>query len=289
MRITSTWGRAARLSRKKASFPRGRVRGSPPETITSRISGWSRTYSTMRSSSRETLSQPPRFIVARLRGAESAIHGADVGRHQQGAVGVAVGQAGDGRVLVLVERVVLLGLGGAGQFQRGGDRLEADRVGRVEGVDQGEVVGRDGRLVFGLEGVEGPGVPRARSAAVRRAAWGSGRRAATANASRPSRRRARRPSRGVGEGGRGLGGSSPSGAGAPPVMATSVLVEVERSPIAVEAPLFRKGEWGPVAKAEPPGSSDSKERPISHKANPGAPLGFRCLRSPCQRQGPHRD
>ena len=44
-----------------------------------------------------------------LAGAEPAIHGADVGRDQQGPVGVAVGQAGDGRILVLVERVVFLG------------------------------------------------------------------------------------------------------------------------------------------------------------------------------------
>ncbi len=35
--------------------------------MTSRISGWSATYSTIRRSSRETESHPPRFIVARLR------------------------------------------------------------------------------------------------------------------------------------------------------------------------------------------------------------------------------
>ncbi len=57
----------SRLSTKNASFSSGKVSGSPPEMITSWISGWSRTYSTIRRSSRETASQPPRFIVARLR------------------------------------------------------------------------------------------------------------------------------------------------------------------------------------------------------------------------------
>jgi hypothetical protein len=87
--------------------------------------------------------------------AEPAIHGADVRRDQQRAVGVAVGQAGDRRVLVLVERVLFLGAGGAGQLRGGGDRLEPDRIGRVEPIDQGEVVRGDRQLVLGLEDVQG--------------------------------------------------------------------------------------------------------------------------------------
>ena len=38
-------------------------------------------------------------------------------------------QAGDGRILVLVERVVFLGPDRAQQFQRRRDGLEADRIG----------------------------------------------------------------------------------------------------------------------------------------------------------------
>ena len=49
------------------SLPTGSVSGSPPETITSRISGCSRTYSIIRWSLRLGASQPPRSMVARLR------------------------------------------------------------------------------------------------------------------------------------------------------------------------------------------------------------------------------
>ena len=66
-----------------AAWPCGSVSGSPPETMTSRISEWSRTYSIMRSSLR-LIGIP---AAAHHRGpfprAETAVHGADVRRDDQ--------------------------------------------------------------------------------------------------------------------------------------------------------------------------------------------------------------
>ncbi len=101
---------------------------------------------------------PPAAALHRgaLARAEPAIHGADMCCHEQRAVGVAVRQAGDGRVLVLIERVILaVGPDSAGQFEWRGDRLEPDRVVRFGGVNQGEVVGRDGELVLRLKCLDG--------------------------------------------------------------------------------------------------------------------------------------
>ena len=94
------------------------MRGSPPETITSRISGWSRTYSTIRSSSRETESQPPRFMVARLRVQNRQYIVQTCVVTSRCAIGVAVRQPRHGGVLVLVERVVLGDDGLALEFLR---------------------------------------------------------------------------------------------------------------------------------------------------------------------------
>ena len=102
--------------------------------------------------------------------AEAAVHRADVGRHQQGAVGVAVGQAADRRVLVLVERVLLARPRPSRPAPRRGDRLEPDRVVGIEGVDQREVVGGDRQLVAGPGGGRGPAARRRRRGGARRAA-----------------------------------------------------------------------------------------------------------------------
>ncbi len=70
--------------------------------------------------------------------AEAAVHGADVGCHKQRAIGITMRQARDGRIFVLVERVFLSP--GSTQFPGGRDRLESDRVERVQPIDQRKVV-----------------------------------------------------------------------------------------------------------------------------------------------------
>src|SRR5881392_4007757 len=115
MRMTSTCGMIARLSRKNRSLAAGNVSGSPPETITSRISGWSRTYSIIRSSSRLTASHPPRTMVARFR--------------------VQMRQAAHRHVLVFFEGVFQLVAERVLGFERTGHRLEPNGVVRVVTVD----------------------------------------------------------------------------------------------------------------------------------------------------------
>ena len=87
--------------------------------------------------------------------AEAAIHGADVRGDQQGPIRIAVRQARHRRVLVLFERIFQLVPRLVAHLQRRGDRLQANRIVRVVGVDQREVVRRNGELVLGLEGADG--------------------------------------------------------------------------------------------------------------------------------------
>ena len=112
-------------------------------------------YSIIRSSLRLTASQPPRHHGGPLAGAEAAVHGADVGRDQQRAVGVAVRQAA-APASPCPPRAGLPARSPTGSLlQRRGHRLQPDRVVGIVGVDQGEVVRRDGELVLGLQGADG--------------------------------------------------------------------------------------------------------------------------------------
>ena len=82
---------------------------------------------------------------------------------QQRPVGIAVRQAGDGGILVLVERVILFGSHRAHQFQGRGNGLEPDRVGGVVAIDQREIIGWNGQLVLGGQLIErGPLLGRER-------------------------------------------------------------------------------------------------------------------------------
>ena len=105
MRITSTWSIAARLvqeERELGQRQRQRVAAGDDDVADLGVLA-------------DVLDHPlvvaadgvPAAAVhgAPLARAEPAVHGADVRRDQQRAVGVAVRQAGDGRVLVLFQRV----------------------------------------------------------------------------------------------------------------------------------------------------------------------------------------
>ena len=155
MRITSTWWIAARFSRKNRSLAvrqRERVAAGDDHVADLRVLA-------------DVLDHP--LVVAAdgvpaaadhgrpLARAEPAIHGADVRGDQQGAVGIAVRQARHRRVLVLFERILQLVAGRVLGLERRGDRLQADRIVGIVGVDQREVVRRDGELVLGLQGADG--------------------------------------------------------------------------------------------------------------------------------------
>ncbi len=78
----------------------------------------------------------PSFHGRSLARAKATVHGANMRCHEQGPVGVAVGQPRDRRVLVLVERIVLaVDSRGAGKLHRRRNRLQADRVERVEAIN----------------------------------------------------------------------------------------------------------------------------------------------------------
>ena len=76
-------------------------------------------------------------------GAVTAVHGALVGDQQQHAVGIAVSQAGGGRIGVLVQRIGILIIGIL-QLLGAGDSHLADGIKRIVQIDQGQIVGGDG-------------------------------------------------------------------------------------------------------------------------------------------------
>ena len=76
-------------------------------------------------------------------GAVTAVHGALVGDQQQHAVGIAVRQAGGGRIGVLVQRIGILIIGIL-QLLGAGDSHLADGIKRIVQIDQGQIVGGDG-------------------------------------------------------------------------------------------------------------------------------------------------
>ena len=84
-------------------------------------------------------------------GAVTAVHGALVGDQQQHAVGIAVSQAGGGRIGVLVQRIGILIIGIL-QLLGAGDSHLADGIKRIVQIDQGQIVGGDGhaQLAQGL-------------------------------------------------------------------------------------------------------------------------------------------
>ena len=84
-------------------------------------------------------------------GAVTAVHGTLVGDQQQHAVGIAVSQAGGGRVGVLVQRIGILIIGIL-QLLSAGDSHLADGIKRIVQIDQGQIVGGDGhaQLAQGL-------------------------------------------------------------------------------------------------------------------------------------------
>ena len=184
---------------KNSSFSSGRVNGSPPETITSRISGWVR----------DVLDHPA--VVSRdrvpaaalhrraLSGAEPAIHRADVRRDQQRAVRIAMGQSGDGRVLVLFEGVVLA-IGSEAPASSRGSGIDCRRIGSLgsKGSIKREVIGRDRELVVSLQGLDRPPSSIRKGKQLARFAGGGGWRSGPASASRSSRFRRHRPRRGGG-------------------------------------------------------------------------------------------
>ena len=73
-------------------------------------------------------------------GAVTAVHGTLVGDQQQHAVGIAVGQAGGGRVGILVQGIGVL-IVGVLQLLRAGNGHLADGIEGIVQVDQGQVVG----------------------------------------------------------------------------------------------------------------------------------------------------
>ena len=73
-------------------------------------------------------------------GAVTAVHGTLVGDQQQHAVGIAVSQAGGGRVGILVQRIGVLVIGIL-QLLRAGDRHLTDGIERIVQIDQGQIVG----------------------------------------------------------------------------------------------------------------------------------------------------
>ena len=83
-----------------------------------------------------------------------AVHRA-VGRgDEQRAIRIPVGEPRHGRILVLFQRVFEFVPGGVLGFQRRGDGLQPDGIGRILRVDEREVVRRDGELVLALEPAE---------------------------------------------------------------------------------------------------------------------------------------
>ena len=86
-------------------------------------------------------------------GAVAAVHGALVGDQQQAAVGIAVGQAGSGGVLILVQGVQQVGVG-LMQLLGGGDGLQPDGIVRIAGLNQGQVVGGDGHAQGAQAGLD---------------------------------------------------------------------------------------------------------------------------------------
>ena len=81
-------------------------------------------------------------------GAVAAVHGAHVGDEEEHAVWIAVCEAGSGRVLILVQRVVEVGGGDVALFA-GGDGLATDGVVGVVGVDKTQIIRRDGHTELG--------------------------------------------------------------------------------------------------------------------------------------------
>ena len=76
-------------------------------------------------------------------GAVTAVHGALVSDQQQHAVGIAVGQAGGGRVGILVQGIGVLVVGVL-QLLGAGDSHLADGIKGIVQVDQGQIVRGDG-------------------------------------------------------------------------------------------------------------------------------------------------
>ena len=86
-------------------------------------------------------------------GAVAAVHGALVGNQQQAAVGIPVGEAGRGRILILVQGVQQVG-SGLMELLGGGDRLEPHRIPGIAGLNQGQVVRGDGHTQGAQAGLE---------------------------------------------------------------------------------------------------------------------------------------
>ena len=131
--------------------------------------------------------------------AEPAIHGADVRGDQQHAVGIAVRQAGDRRVLVLFERVFQLDAGGARLLQaaRGATAGRSGRADRRRRSARSNTAGSPAcTSLRDFPGRQIPGGRREKTRPVERLCeWHF----ASANASRPTVRRGRRSISGGGE------------------------------------------------------------------------------------------
>ena len=192
--------------------------------------------------------------------AKPAIHRANVCGDDERPVRIAVREAGDGGILVFVERVVLaVCAGGAGHFESGGDGLATDRVVRVEGVDQGEVIGGNCELVERLKRFESGAASAASTG--RSSATCRGWRTAFCDCHRQSFQRWsgtsaqawwRRDRVSV-----KLGGSSLSPNSVVFGIVTPEAGALEESPIVVQT-LASKGLWGRTNIRRPNGLWDSK-------------------------------
>ena len=81
-------------------------------------------------------------------GAVAAVHRAHIGDKEEHTIRIAMGQAGSGRILVLMQRVVEVGRGDIALLA-GGDGLTADGVVRVVGVNKTQVVRSDSHTELG--------------------------------------------------------------------------------------------------------------------------------------------
>jgi len=84
-----------------------------------------------------------------LAGAEAAVHGADMRRHHEATIRIAMGDARHGRILFFLEGVLEFEIGV--RFEWGGHRLQADGIVGIIDIDEGEVIRRNGELVFRFE------------------------------------------------------------------------------------------------------------------------------------------
>src|SRR5262249_45269344 len=141
MRIISTCGISAMLASSSSNLASDNSRGSPPDTSTSRISGWDRMYSIAeRSSVRLSSTSPP--LVMRRRGQGGARDGAAIEREQQHPVGVLVDDRRDGTPAVLPQRIDELTRAGS-RFIDDGNRLHPHRAKRMVGIDERQVIRGD--------------------------------------------------------------------------------------------------------------------------------------------------